>query len=299
MSIGTKLIKGTTAFVILTFLTTFIVVFAATKTPAKLIVKLPVLPTKSSVGWKPKIKKLKIFNGQMTITKAGTKIDGYQINGPVLVEASNVTITRSLIVSPTTWYAVRQWIQFNNLNMSYVEITAAKDAHPDTTIMGGTGMKLDHIYIHGTQRGIVVNSGMKLTNSYIDNFVNHSTSHVQAIFSSGNVRNVYLYNNVLGCHTGNCTSAISMFPEQGPNVGWTIKYNRLRGGSYCVYLGNSGTEKPNTQIDFENNQFDTLYGINCGTYGPVASWSNVPSNIWKNNTWYSPCGIKDGRLVRI
>jgi hypothetical protein len=271
----------------------------ALNAPAKTIVKPPVLPTKYTVGWKPKIKKLKIFNGQMTITKAGTKIDGYQINGPVLVEANNVTISRSLIVSPTTWYAVRQWSQFKNLNMSYVEITAAKNAHPDTAILAGTAMKLDHVYVHGTQRGIVANTGMKLTNSYVDNFVNHSTSHAQAIFSSGNVKNVYLYNNVLGCHTGNCTSAISMFPEQGPNIGWTIKYNRLRGGSYCVYLGNSGIEKPNTHIDFENNQFDTLYSINCGTYGPLASWSKISTNIWKNNTWYSPCGIKDGKLIRI
>lgn len=292
-----KLIKIISAFIVLTCIAIFVFVFNLSKTPARLIAKPSSFPTKNSVGWKPKIKKLKVFNGQMTITKNGTKIDGYEIRGPVLVKASNVTITRSLIISPTTWYAVRQWSQFNNLNMSYVEITAAKNSHPDTAILGGTEMKLDHVYVHGTQRGIFATDGMKLTNSYVDNFINPSSNHAQAVLSSGNVKNVTIYNNVLGCHTNNCTSAISMFPEQGPNINWKITHNLVRGGSYCVYLGNSGTEKPNIQILFENNKFDTLYSINCGIYGPVGSWSKDPSNVWKNNTWYSPSESKNGKLV--
>jgi hypothetical protein len=292
-----KLIKIISAFIVLICIAIFVFVFNLSKIPARLIAKPSSFPTKNSVGWKPKIKKLKVFNGQMIITKNGTKIDGYEIRGPVLVEASNVTITRSLIISPTTWYAVRQWSQFNNLNMSYVEITAAKNSHPDTAILGGTEMKLDHVYVHGTQRGIFATDGMKLTNSYVDNFINPSSNHAQAVLSSGNVKNVTIYNNVLGCHTNNCTSAISMFPEQGPNINWKITYNLVRGGSYCVYLGNSGTEKPNIQILFENNKFDTLYSINCGIYGPVESWSKDPSNVWKNNTWYSPSESKNGKLV--
>ena len=296
--LGLKIIKGTSLLVLFLFLFTFTAV-AFSHTTKKNVVKIPSKPNKLSVGWKPKINKLKVYKGPLTITKKGTIVDGVQINGALLIEADNVKITRSLIVSPTIFYVVRQWTQFKNFQMSYVEITAAKGAHPDIAFSGGNGTKFDHLYVNGTQRGIVANTGMSLTNSYLDNFINHSSNHAQAIISSGNVKNVVLYNNILGCHTGNCTSALSMFPEKGSNVNWKITYNRFRGGSYCVYLGNSGTEKPNTNIDFENNQFDTLYGINCGTYGPVASWSKDPSNIWKNNKWYSPCGVKDDRLIKV
>lgn len=276
----------------------FIILIRTTNAPAKTLRPPVISPIVKSVGWKGSgLKKLNIYKGPLTITKSGTKIDGVTINGPLLVEASNVTITRSLIVSPTTFYAVRQWSQFKNLTLSYVEITALKGASPDQAFLGGSSPKLDHVYIHGTQRGVVATNGLVITNSYIDNFVNRSSNHAQAILSLGNIKNVTLYNNVLGCHTGNCTAALSLFPEQGANVNWKITYNKFRGGSYCVYLGNSGIEKPNIKIDFENNKFDTLYSINCGDYGPVASWSQDPSNVWKNNVWYAPCNIKDGRII--
>ena len=165
-----KIIKGTTFLVLFLFLVTFTAVAFSYNTK-KIVIKIPSAPTKNSVGWEPKIKKLEIYKGPLTITKKGTVIDGVQINGALLIEADNVKITRSLIVSPTNFYAVRQWTQFKNFQMSYVEITAAKGAHPDIAFSGGNETKLDYLYVHGTQRGIVANTGMSLTNSYLDNFL--------------------------------------------------------------------------------------------------------------------------------
>ena len=136
--LGLKIIKGTSLLVLFLFLFTFTAV-AFSHTTKKNVVKITSKPNKLSVGWKPKINKLKVYKGPLTITKKGTIVDGVQINGALLIEADNVKITRSLIVSPTTFYVVRQWTQFKNFQMSYVEITAAKGAHPDIAFSGGNG----------------------------------------------------------------------------------------------------------------------------------------------------------------
>jgi hypothetical protein len=71
--------------------------------------------------------------------------------------------------------------------------------------------------------------------------------------------------------------------------------NFLAGGSYCAYLGHTPPESPNTNMRFVNNRFDASVHAQCGTYGPVASWSNVASNVWSNNTWSG--GPRDGQAV--
>ena len=83
------------------------------------------------------------------------------------------------------------------------------------------------------QRGIYASNNMTVRNSYLDDFDNPSTSHAQAILSSGNIHNVTLTNNTFGCGTGMCTAALSIFPETwtgGPNDHWLIDHNQLNGG---------------------------------------------------------------------
>ena len=165
-------------------------------------------------------------------------------------------------------------------------------------LSAGTNAVLDHVYIHGMQRGVFVTSGMTITNSYLDDFVNNSDSHAQAILALGKANHVRIVNNVLGCGTNMCTAALSVFPEQGPNTDWLIDSNVLNGGSFAVYLGYSpeSGEHPNTKIRFTNNIFGTKYWATSGEYGPVASWSNVASNTWANNSWFTD-DERDGYAV--
>ena len=247
-------------------------------------------PTPQSVGWTASgITTLKPYRGPLMITKSGTVLDGVDITGSIVIAANNVTIRRSRIQSTTDWYAVRQYSQFHGLKLSYVEVTARPGAVPDQALSAGTNAVLDHVYIHGMQRGVYVTSGMSITNSYLDDFINNSDSHAQAILALGNARHVKIVNNVLGCGTNMCTAALSVFPEQGANSDWLIDSNVLNGGSFAVYLGYSpqNGEHPNTNIRFTNNVFGTKYWPTAGQYGPVASWSNVASNTWANNSWFT------------
>ena len=256
-------------------------------------------PTPQSSGWAASgITDLKPYRGPLMITKSGTVLDGMDISGALVIAANNVTIRRSRISSTTDWYAIRQYPEFHGLKLSYVEVTAKPGAVPDMALSAGTNAVLDHVYIHGMQRGVFVTSGMTITNSYLDDFVNNSDSHAQAILALGKANHVRIVNNVLGCGTNMCTAALSVFPEQGPNTDWLIDSNVLNGGSFAVYLGYSpeSGEHPNTKIRFTNNIFGTKYWATSGEYGPVASWSNVASNTWANNSWFTD-DERDGYAV--
>jgi Malectin domain len=246
-------------------------------------------PTATSVGWKTTGVTLKTYTGPNEITVAGTIIDGADITVPLIVSANNVTIRNSRITSPTAWYSVRQYPEFSHLTLDHVEIVNKAGEHPDWAIYAGPYLTVRSSLIHGMQRGVYASSNMTITGSYLDDFDNPSTSHAQAILSSGNVHNVTLTNNTLGCHTNLCTAALSIFPETwtgGPNDTWMIDHNQLNGGSYAIYAGYTASagESPNTNMTFINNVFGTKYYPTCGEFGRVGSWSNVTSNRWNNNT---------------
>lgn len=256
-------------------------------------------PTPQSTGWAASgIEKLTPYKGPLMITKSGTVLDGVDITGSLVIAANNVTIRRSRIRSETTWYAVRQYSEFHGLKLQYVEVTNLPKAIPDMALSAGTNALLDHVYIHGMQRGVFATSGMTISNSYLDDFVNNSDSHAQAILALGRANHVRILNNVLGCGTNMCTAALSVFPEQGSNNDWIVDSNVLNGGAFAVYLGYSpeSGESPNTNIRFTNNTFGTKYWANCGEYGAVASWSNVPGNSWANNSWLTD-DSRDGYTV--
>ena len=246
-------------------------------------------PTSSNVGWKPTGVTLKPYTGPNEITVDGTVIDGADITEPLIVSANNVTIRNSRISSPTDWYVIRQYPEYSHLSLINVELVNQSGEHPDWAIYAGPYLTVTNSLIHGMQRGIYASNNMTVSNSYLDDFDNPSTSHAQAILSSGNIHNVSLTNNTLGCGTNLCTAALSIFPETwtgGPNDHWYIDHNLLNGGSYALYAGYSAAsgESPNTYVTFTNNTFGSKYYPTCGEYGYVASWSDVSTNIWSNNT---------------
>lgn len=263
-------------------------------------------PTIHSTGWAAsKVRALKPYRGPSVITKAGTVIDGRDIQGALVIRANNVTIKRSRIrASSGDDFAVQLASRYSGLTLRYVSVTRQRGQHPDRAIASfGTNMTVDHTYVHGTQRGIATGDGTRVTNSYIDELDNSSGNHATAVMSIGGTKNVVIQGNTLGCGTGQCSAAMSVYPQNnagGPNDNWTIDSNLFNGGGYCVYLGYTPSEgeRPNTNMRVTNNSFGTKYSTNCGSYGPVASWSWSTGNTWTNNTWYAPGASKNGRRVR-
>ena len=246
-------------------------------------------PTSNNVGWQVTGTTLRPYRGPNEITQDGTVIDGADITVPLIVSANNVTIRNSRITSPEAWYVIRQYPEFSHLTLENVELVNQAGEHPDWAIFAGSDLTVSNSLIHGMQRGIYASTNMTVTNSYLDDFDNPSTSHAQAILTSGNVHNVRLTNNTFGCGTNMCTAALSIFPELwtgGPNSNWFIDHNLLNGGSYALYAGDTDSdgESPNTSMTFTNNVFGDRYFPTAGQFGYVGSWSVHPSNVWDNNT---------------
>ena len=262
-------------------------------------------PTPSSTGWQAGgVSSLVKYTGPTTITTSGTVIDGADIQSALTIRANNVTIKRSRILGDSTdSYVVQQASGFSGLTLSYVEVGPLSGQHPDRAVASfGTGLTVDHAYVHGTQRGIATGDGTTVTNSYIDDLYNSSQNHSTAVMSLGGTNNVVLKGNTLGCSTGYCSSALSVYPQVdfgGANNNWTIDSNLFNGGSYCVYLGYtpSAGESPNTNMRVTNNRFGTKYNADCGQYGPVGSWAYATGDTWTNNTWYAPGTTKNGTPV--
>jgi hypothetical protein len=262
-------------------------------------------PTIQTTGWAPTGVALQPYTGPSDITTNGTTIDGADIPFALTIEADNVTITRSRILGSTSdTYVVEQMAGASGLMLRDDEIgpkTASN--HPDRAVASfGTHMTLDHVYVHGTQRGIQTGDYTTVEDSYSDNFYNKSGNHATAVMSLGGTAHVTLQHNTFGCDTGECSSAMSVYPQTdfgGPNNDWTITQNLFNGGSYCVYLGYSPQdgESPNTNMRVTDNFFGVEYYSTCGIYGPVGSWYAGTGDVWTNNIWYAPGLSADGTPV--
>jgi hypothetical protein len=260
-------------------------------------------PSPFTTGWAPTGVTLHPYTGPNPVTTKGTVIDGADISSELEIKASNVTITRSRIAAGGGASYVVLQSSGSGLMITDTEITAKSGQVADRAVASfGTNMTLTRVYVHGTQRGIQTGDGTTITASYSDDFNNASGNHATGVMALGGTNHVVLKANTFGCGTGECSAAMSVYPETdfgGANDDWTVNGNLFNGGSYCVYLGYSPAdgESPNTNIRFTNNRFGTKYHAQCGIYGPVGSWSSATGDVWSGNVWYAPGTALDGQPV--
>ena len=258
------------------------------------------IPTATSVG---PTGTLTAYTGPTTISTNGAVIDSVTFNGSLVVNADNVTIRNSRILGATgANYVIQQASGHTGLTITNSEVGAQAGQHPDRAIASfGSYMTVDHSLVHGTQRGIQTGQYTTVTCSYSDDFDNSSGNHATGVMSLGGTNHVTLLNNAFGCGTGQCSAAMSVYPQTnfgGPNNDWLIQGNLFNGGSYCVYLGYSPSsgESPNTNIRMIGNLFGTKYDPQCGIYGPVGSWYTAAQivgtgNVWSGNTFTNGTAI--------
>ena len=117
-------------------------------------------------------------NGDMTVTQDGTTIDGKDINGFLIIAASNVRVTRSIVRGHATPYTQNTGvIRINSGTNILIEDVEVAVAAPSATVDGMWG---DHfvgrrLNIHGGVDGLKAGSNTTLECSYI---------HDQAYFAS-------------------------------------------------------------------------------------------------------------------
>ncbi|MEV0384656.1 hypothetical protein [Nonomuraea sp. NPDC050643] len=220
--------------------------------------------------------KLTVVNGHLSITKAGTVIDGKDIRGCVLVKAPNVTIRRSKVTC-TGHYAIGSFVEEykgGGLLIEDVEVDC-RDHH--TTGVGSYGMTARRLDIHGCENGFDTDDTTSVLDSYIHDLYEGATGHADGIQLAGG-SNIRIRHNTIFAPGG--TAAIISHPTKNANV--LVENNFLAGGAYTLYC----PRRSSSDYRVVGNRFGRQFSVKGGAYG---AWTDcrkvsvVRDNFWDNN----------------
>jgi hypothetical protein len=237
------------------------------------------LPDASNTGWKHTGVTL-TSAGAMTITTAGTVIDGKDINGDVTIKASNVTIRRSRVHTTGSYFPIR--IQSGtNILIEDVEIDGGGFSSKAVLVEGGS-VTLRRLDIHDSEDGLHLggNGPTVLENSWIHDPRHAADGHSDGMEIEG-VSNLIVRNNNIDYAKGN-SGAVMLDNWGGAVTNVTITGNRIAGGSYMMYMDGRFNSQQVNNIRVGNNRF--VQG--SSTYGVLAAMGSTLQNIcWQNNAY--------------
>jgi hypothetical protein len=257
-------------------------------------------------------------SGSITVSTAGTVIDGLDVAGTIEVNAQNVTIKNTRVTptgsgcGPTTTcgnYAILVACGCS-LTISHVELTANDPTtveHGIRNASGGT-INVDHVYQHGNIDALCFCGNGSISDSY---------SIVHPAISKDHLENIYLddaslsivHNTLLNQapQTANIFGNTNNGSDGQPCVNHlTIDGNLLAGGGFSIYPCAHASSAGSSQVSITNNRIarcgggqelaggggtwlcprgaDTNgYFPRGGSFGQLASW--YPNTIWTSNTW--------------
>jgi hypothetical protein len=212
----------------------------------------------------------------MTITRKGAVVDGRLISGPVVIEADNVRIRRSLIRTSAR-YAIRVMPGFGGLVVEDTEIDGLGQSGPAVASGGYTLRRVD---IHDVTEGPRVGTGSVIESSYIHDLVRCSGCHIDALQSTGGSNIVIRGNNLQAYNaaTDDPMNAAYQFGEEfAPLRNVLVEGNLLNGGNYTVNGGGGGTT--DAQVVFRDNVFQRNFRYGAiSSLGPGVDFDE--SNVW-------------------
>jgi len=211
-------------------------------------------------------------SGSLTITKAGTVVDGLEITGTVTVVADNVTIKNTRIKN-TGSIPIRN--KGKNLLIEDTEIDGQGKGIPAVAYNKYT---LRRVNIHHVGEGPRIAGGnVTIEDSYLHHFVQIGSNHTDVIQAVSGSNIVLRHNNLQAYNpdTGTKGNAAYQFGEDdGPLRSCLVEGNYMNGGNYTVNGGGSGTR--GAQCTFRNNGFgpNFRYGTHANL-GPNVIWDTT------------------------
>ncbi len=267
-----------------------------TPTPAKPVTTptptpAPVVTVTTGYGV-PTGTKLTVVNGNMTVTKAGTVIDGIDLRGNLLVQADNVTVKNSVIrggaaaTKPTA--LIQAWWQAKNLQ---VVNSTLKATNRSLLIDGisGSNYTADHLDVSGVvDAAKVIGPNVTIRNSWFHDAIHSSNdpnqpdgqTHDDGIQLEGGW-NVLIENNKIG---GFHNAALQVTQNYSATHNVTVRNNQLSGGGCQINVtqkGRGGAGKAIYAFSITGNGFGTgLFGATCPMRLPSSSSFTVSGNYW-------------------
>ncbi|HKE99807.1 MAG TPA: hypothetical protein VKG45_12840 [Actinomycetes bacterium] len=196
-------------------------------------------------------------SGPLTVTEAGAVIEGLDVDGPVDVQASGVTIRRCRIRGGP-WWGVRVHDGVTGTRIEDTEIAPATPSGQVDAIRAGAGFSGARLDVHGTSDGLKAGGGTRLEASWIHDLADGPGDHSDAVQVLGG-DGIVLVGNVL--EGGN--AAVMASTELGPIRGLRIEGNWLSGGAYTLNVRGGPHGLP-LGVRISGNRF-----ARGATYGPA------------------------------
>jgi hypothetical protein len=238
-------------------------------------------PTADTTGWRHTGVTLTPYEGERYITEPGTVIDGQDIEDCIVVEAPDVTITRSRIRCES-YYPLRV-VDGGSLLVEDTEIDGL--GFTDAICIASGNYTAVRVDCHGVGDGFRVGDNTVVTDSFAHALVTCDGCHNDAVQATGGAHIVLRHNTLENPYSQ--TSCIMLGNEFGPLTDVLVQDNLLNGGGYTVYGGGSDSDVDNIRI--LGNRFQRApagFWPDGGYYGPVAHYDPTrPGNQWSGNVW--------------
>ncbi len=231
-------------------------------------------------------------SGAITVTTAGTVIDGQNVTGGINVNANNVTIKNSKI-NVTGYYGIQVADNVTGTKVINSEIYTTGGGYigiaaGNTTVCGS--------YIHGFENGMTVGGGMMIQANYIDKLVsNQSGPHYDGIEIYGGGSPTQLWGNNIMMTDGSGgwlgeTGAINLTAYQGNIDNVEMNGNWLGGGSYTLYVDEQNGSNA-TNVKITNNIWYGSPPNGHAQYGPALIRDQTSVTTWSGNAWENGTAI--------
>ena len=212
-------------------------------------------------------------SGAMTITTGGTVIDGYDINGVLEINASNVTIKNSRIRNSGYW-VIRVSENASNVTVMNSTIDGMGTGENSMGILGNITLAQGN-NIFGVENGITPNSNATIVDNYIHDLKAAGAPHYDGIQIDGGQKNVVIRHNTIDLGSLQQTAAVMIDNYFGPIDGIVVDNNKLNGGGYILYVDGSFNSQLVQNVSITNNRFGKGFWGNSVIRGALKNVTNT------------------------
>lgn len=218
------------------------------------------------------------------IDQDGTTLDGCRFGPDLVIQAKDVTITRSFVDGTVYATYLTDW-SLGNLTLIDVEIDGGgRVVDGRTAAIGNDDYTCIRCDMHGSERGANMGSNVHIEDSYMHGFLHVPGSHQSAVGTNGGTNLTLIHNN-LDCESAGdaCSAALALYPDFEPVDDVLVQHNLFNtNGGYCTY----GGFDEGTNIRYIDNIFGDKYHPQCGIWGPVAAfYASAEGNEWRGNVF--------------
>ncbi|WP_433380416.1 hypothetical protein ACQPZX_15280 [Actinoplanes sp. CA-142083] len=222
----------------------------------------------------------------LRVQKAGTVINGVDIRADISVEANNVTIKNSRVITAGEW-GIIQRANVSGLVVQDSEIRGDGSARLQHGIFNlGGNITVLRTEVSKVTDAITTSAGL-IQDNYLHDpayFDGDHTDMIESDSGPGSGQQLVIRRNTV-VNTLDQTSAVALYQDFGVQHDTIIEDNLLAGGGYALY-GGAGDKGSAYNVKVVGNVFSREVHPQSGQFGPVAHWDEHGSgNEWRDNVW--------------